>query len=208
MMVRTLSTVVRYWGRHWWPKLAFLAAILAVMVIRAKPADIAHSFSQVDARWLAAAAVVDASVIFLKGIDLKIVVDSLGSHRPRVIEAVSATSIGLMVNWLVPARLGEFARAYVLHRSMRRRGAGIRAATLFGCVVGERLFAVVSIVVLLVVFVIAGVSLPGWAKTVLLLGLPALAGVLAALVVYEHARHNRRRARRGCELAHPGGTSA
>ena len=84
-MMRTLSALARYWGRHWWPKLAFLTAILAIMVVRAKPSEIAHAFSQVDARWLIVAAVVDASVIFLKGIDLKIVVDSLGSHRARVI---------------------------------------------------------------------------------------------------------------------------
>ncbi len=156
MIVRPLTSLLHYWTRHWWPRLAFLAVILGFMITRARPAAIVASFEHVDARWLVAAAAIDASVIFLKGIDLKIIVDALGTHRVRVIEAFSATSVGLMVNWFVPARLGELARVFVLHRAMRRRDAEIPAATLLGTVVGERLFAVISLVVLLVVFLAVG----------------------------------------------------
>jgi glycosyltransferase 2 family protein len=181
------SRAVSFWNRHWWTKVLFLAVLLSVLVWKANPAALADSFLQVDVRWLLAAVAIDISAIFLKGINLKIVFDALGAARARVMEAFSATSIGLMVNWLVPARLGEVARAYALHVSLRRRGVFIPVATIFGTVLGERLFAVASIVALAALLLL-GVSAPAWARTTLIVGGVVVGAVIVALVLYERWR--------------------
>ena len=181
------SRAVSFWNRHWWTKVLFLAALLLVLVWRADPAAIADSFLHVDVRWLLAAAAVDLFAIFLKGVNLKIVFDALGAARARVMEAFSATSIGLMVNWLVPARLGEVARAYALHISLRRRGVFMPVATIFGTVLGERLFAIAAIVALAALLLI-GVSAPAWARTTLIVGGVVVGVIIVALVLYERWR--------------------
>jgi uncharacterized membrane protein YbhN (UPF0104 family) len=181
------SRAVSFWNRHWWTKVLFLAVLLSVLVWKADPAAIADSFLHVDVRWLLAAAAVDLFAIFLKGINLKIVFDALGAARVRVVEAFSATSIGLMVNWLVPARLGEVARAYALQVSLRRRGVFMPVATIFGTVLGERLFAVAAIVALAALLLI-GVSAPAWARTTLIVGGAVVGALIVALVLYERWR--------------------
>jgi uncharacterized membrane protein YbhN (UPF0104 family) len=181
------SRAVSFWNRHWWTKVLFLAALLSVLVWKTDPAAIADSFLHVDVRWFLAAAAVDLFAIFLKGINLKIVFDALGAARARVMETFSATSIGLMVNWLVPARLGEVARAYALQVSLRRRGVFMPVATIFGTVLGERLFAVAAIVALAALLLI-GVSAPAWASTTLIVGGVVVGAIIVALVLYERWR--------------------
>jgi len=181
------SRAVSFWNRHWWTKVLFLVALLSVLVWKADPAALADSFLHVDVRWLLAAAAVDAFSVFLKGINLKIVFDALGATRARVMEAFSATSIGLMVNWLVPARLGEVARAYALQVSLRRRGVFMPVATIFGTVLGERLFAIAAIVALAALLLI-GVSAPAWARTTLIVGGVVVGAIIVALVLYERWR--------------------
>jgi len=181
------SRAVSFWNRHWWTKVLFLAVLLAVLVWKADPAALADSFLHVDVRWLLAAAALDLFAIFLKGINLKIIFDALGAARARVMEAFSATSIGLMVNWLVPARLGEVARAYALQVSLRRRGVFMPVTTIFGTVLGERLFAVAAIVALGALLLI-GVSAPVWARTTLIVGGIVVGALIVALVLYERWR--------------------
>ena len=181
------SRAVSFWNRHWWTKVLFLAVLLSVLVWKADPAAIADSFLHVDVRWLLAAAALDLFAIFLKGINLKIIFDALGAARARVMEAFSATSIGLMVNWLVPARLGEVARAYALQVSLRRRGVFMPVTTIFGTVLGERLFAVAAIVALGALLLI-GVSAPAWARTRLIVGGIVVGALIVALVLYERWR--------------------
>jgi glycosyltransferase 2 family protein len=181
------SRAVSFWNRHWWTKVLFLVALLSVLVWKADPAAIADSFLHVDVRWLLAAAAVDLFAIFLKGINLKIVFDALGAARARVMETFSATSIGLMVNWLVPARLGEVARAYALHVSLRRRGVFMPVATIFGTVLGERLFAIAAIVALAALLLV-GVSAPAWARTTLIVGGIVVGAIIVALALYERWR--------------------
>jgi uncharacterized membrane protein YbhN (UPF0104 family) len=186
-MPSSLSRAVSFWNRHWWTKLLFLAILLSILIWRAHPSHIGRSFISVDWRWMAAAVALDVGAIFLKGVDLKIVFDALGTARARTVEAFSATSIGLMINWLVPARLGEVARAYALHASLKRRDVVVPVATIFGTVLGERLFAVASIVAL-AFFLLVGVGVPTWARGTLIAGGIIAAGLIVALVLYERRR--------------------
>lgn len=181
------SRAVSYWNRHWWTKVLFLAVLLSVLVWKADPAALADSFLHVDVRWLLAAVAIDVSAIFLKGINLKIVFDALGAARARIMEAFSATSIGLMVNWLVPAHMDELARAYALHVSLRRRDVFVPVATIFGTVLVERLFAIAAIVALAALLLV-GVSAPAWARTTLIVGGVVVGAVIVALVLYERWR--------------------
>jgi uncharacterized membrane protein YbhN (UPF0104 family) len=181
------SRAVSYWNRHWWTKALFLAALLSVLVWKSDPAAIAHSFLHIDWRWMLAAVAMDLCAIFLKGINHKIVFDALGATRVRVMEAFSATSIGLMVNWLVPARLGEVARAHALQVSLRRRGVFMPLVTIFGTVLGERLFAIAAIVAMATLLLI-GVGTPPWARTTLIVGGIVVAAIIVALAFYENWR--------------------
>ncbi|HJW76543.1 MAG TPA: lysylphosphatidylglycerol synthase transmembrane domain-containing protein [Thermoleophilia bacterium] len=181
------SRAVSYWNRHWWTKVLFLVVLLLVLVWKSDPAAVAHSFLHIDWRWMLAAVAVDLLAIFLKGINHKIVFDALGTTRVRVMEAFSATSIGLMVNWLVPARLGEVARAYALQVSLRRRDVFMPVVTIFGTVLGERLFAIASIVAMAALLLI-GVGTPPWARTTLIVGGFVVGAIIVALALYENWR--------------------
>jgi|GEM_PF-1414951 len=201
-MNSSIARVASFWNRHWWAKVSFLALLLAVLIWRAHPSHMAHSFVSVDWRWLLLAIACDIGAIFLKGIDLKIVFDALGTARARTMEAFSATSIGLMVNWLTPARLGEVARAYALQTSLKRRGAEVPVATVFGTVLSERLFAVASIVAL-AFFLLIGVRVPTWARDTLAAGGVVAAALIIGLVIYERQRSASARSR-GDELTFEG----
>ena len=104
-------------------------------------------------------------------------------YRPRL----AATCIGFMANNLLPARVGEFARAYALSRL-----EPVRVSASFGSLVVERIFDGITVVLLLVVAMawpgfpsVAGRDFSGlalWAGGVFLLGF----AVLLALVFRPH----------------------
>jgi len=76
--------------------------------------------------------------------------------RIRFLPLLSATMIGFMANNILPARLGEFVRAYMISRSERISGSSAMAT-----IVVERLFdGMALLTVLLVVF--RSATLPGW----------------------------------------------
>ena len=70
----------------------------------------------------------------------------------------SATFIGLMANNVLPARLGEFVRAYVIGEREK-----ISKSTSFATIVLERIFDGITILLFLVIVLIFyAVSFPGW----------------------------------------------
>lgn len=74
-------------------------------------------------------------------------------ERPSFYSRFASTCIGFMANNLLPARVGEFARAYALSRSQP-----ISVSASFGSLVVERLFDGLT----LVVFLAAPLFLPGF----------------------------------------------
>lgn len=72
---------------------------------------------------------------------------------PRLNSLFSATSIGLMVNNLLPARVGEFVRAYMLGMLTE-----ISKSASFGTVVLERVFDVFTVLLILGVCLIMPLS--------------------------------------------------
>lgn len=97
---------------------------------------------------------------------------------------LSATGIGLMANNVLPARMGEFVRAYVLGR-----GSPVPATTAFGSLFVERLFDLAALCSILVGVVLL-VDTPEWVLVLARLAGVLLAAVLAAeVLLIRYPRH-------------------
>ena len=90
--------------------------------------------------------------------------------------------VGFATNNLLPARLGEFARAYLL-----RRQTGLRKTFVLASIFLERIFDGLALVAVLLVLS-TQVELPGWGHEVELFAGTLFAGVAlgVSLVVYRH----------------------
>lgn len=102
-----------------------------------------------------------------------------------LMDLLSATMIGFMANNVLPARLGEFVRAYALARR-----EDLPKSSVFATIVVERLFDTMSVLLLLVVVLaympkdIAGGSLAGTFRSTGLISLCVYAGAIAVLAFF------------------------
>ena len=108
------------------------------------------------------------------------------SPHPRYREVLSAFSIGLLGNIVLPGRAGEIARIAVLARRFRRPRAW---ATLLGTVVAYRLLDLVPSLAL-IVYVLVSAPIPQWALRSL--ALIAALGVALLAVGFASARRHER----------------
>ncbi|UCG52584.1 MAG: flippase-like domain-containing protein [Candidatus Latescibacterota bacterium] len=99
----------------------------------------------------------------------------------------SATAIGFMANNLLPARLGELVRAYVLGRKEQ-----ISRTASFATIVYERIVDVFSLLVLLWV-TFAKVSGPEWLRTTAIWILVVNVVAFVVMLVMERSRNTVRR---------------
>ena len=93
--------------------------------------------------------------------------------RVRLADCFSATAIGLMTNNVLPARIGEFVRAYALGR---RRA--VPTGTAFGALFVERLLDGFALVGLLLAVTLVR-ELPEWVDTTARVAFAIFAGFLA-----------------------------
>jgi phosphatidylinositol alpha-mannosyltransferase len=98
------------------------------------------------------------------------------------VEAFSATSIGLLANAVAPVRAGTVLSPYVLYVLVRRRRAHLPFATAVGDTLTERLFAIVTFLVMVLLF-LGTLAAPPWARHVLLvstalIAVPTVGGVI------------------------------
>lgn len=95
------------------------------------------------------------------------------SGRVSMAGCVSATSIGLMANNVLPARIGEFVRAYALGRR-----ENVPTGTAFGGLFMERMLDGLAVVGLL--FAMTRLyAFPSWVDTTVTIGLYVFGGFLA-----------------------------
>lgn len=137
---------------------------------------IAAEVTAADPWWLLASVFVATSGYLLRAMRWKVLLTPL---RPRtgLRSRFAATSIGFMVNNLLPARAGEFARGWSLARMEKMRTSACLASLAV-----ERLFDGLTVVALLVV----SLSLPGFRADTELAGElvgGAAAGFLAVLAI-------------------------
>lgn len=161
--------------------------LLAWAVHGVDPRAVVAQLRRADARWFVTAIVLATATFPLRTVRWRVMLrDSDGQPLPWL-ALWDATAVGFMANNLLPARAGEFARAYVA-----RRRTPVRFATALASIGVERVFDGVVLVALFAVALavptlpagsrIAGVSLSRVAS-----GAAAVFGVLlvtALLVVY------------------------
>jgi uncharacterized membrane protein YbhN (UPF0104 family) len=138
---------------------------------------VGDAFTYVRWEWVAAAVGLNLLSIVARSIAWRAVIDvALPAPRPSRLLVFSAFCVGLLANVVLPGRVGELARVWVLvNRLARRAGTW---ATLVGTVFAHRIFDLVPSL-LLVAFVLVTARIPDWART----SLPAVIGAGVALMV-------------------------
>lgn len=130
--------------------------------------------------WLAAAATVILPAYILKAIRWKLLLLSV-KKNVRVRNTFWSTALGNMVNTLIPIRLGEFARAYILGEKER---TGF--APCFSSIVVERtldLIGLLSIGVVTMLMVSAQTSLSSLVANIFTAVAALIAAILAVIIV-------------------------
>lgn len=131
-----------------WIGIAVSVALIWLTLRGVDPAQVVAEISRADPWLLAAAIFVATFGFFIRALRWKVLLHTLApdtSLRSRW----AAVNIGFMANNLLPARVGEFARAYALSRLEPRIGAGgalgslVVERVLDGLVLGAMLVGVV-----------------------------------------------------------------
>ncbi len=105
----------------------------------------------------------------IRAIRWKILLSPVAS--PSLGACATATGIGLMANNVLPARIGEFVRAWALGRR------GVPTATAFGGLFVERMFDGFALVAILLALTWIE-TLPGWVDTTIRVAFAVFAGFL------------------------------
>ncbi|OLC08269.1 MAG: hypothetical protein AUH41_08690 [Gemmatimonadetes bacterium 13_1_40CM_66_11] len=145
------------WRGAWLIGLAISVALLAWVLYKIDPrtvwADAQHANG-----WLLLLAVVVATLTFpLRTIRWRLILRGVNGQAFPFTRLWHATTIGFMANNLLPARAGEFARAYVASRQLP-----VRFTTALGSVGVERIFDALVMLALMAV-AIAAPSFPAHA---------------------------------------------
>lgn len=140
------------------------------------PAQILGAIARADLGLLLAAIVVTTSGFLVRAFRWKVLLHPL---RPDtgLRARFAAVNIGFMANNLLPARVGEFARAYALSRM-----EPVSVSGAFGSLVVERFLDAVTLIALLIAVLVS----PGFPQGATILGQPvtlALRGVVFVLAV-------------------------
>lgn len=175
-----------------------LVAVVAVVVLIAWRLDLrglVEAFRVDSWPFLALALLANLASACLKGVAWKGVVDGLpGMARPsRLRELLGPLFVGLMVNTILAARIGEVARAVLAGRRLRRNGSDVSSSALLGAAVVESIAAMFAWVLFAVAIGLL-LPLPSYAWIVLVVvGVGCLAVVVGA--VTGRGRGSRRLAR-------------
>jgi glycosyltransferase 2 family protein len=163
---------------------AVSVALIGAMFFLVPFGDVVRRLRDADPLLFAAAVVVATLAIPVRALRWKVMLHPVApgvAFHPRN----AATAIGFAANNVLPARAGEFARAFVLGRM-----TGLPVSAALGTLVVERIFDAIVIVGLLFAVMampafpagtLAGVD-PRQAATVIALAMLAVAGLLFALV--------------------------
>ena len=117
--------------------------------------DVMRHLSEARLGWFAAAFGVVVLTLPLRVIRWQYLLRTEGAALP--FDALwHATAIGVLANNVLPARAGEFARAYAV-----RELAQCRFSTAFASIMVERMFDGITVVLLMVVAILAGGFEPG-----------------------------------------------
>src|SRR6478609_4336704 len=123
-----------------------LSAVLLVWTLRGEsPSDIWAVISRSNIPLLIVAALVATAVFPLRALRWRVILEPVAPNLP-VGQLWRATAVGMMVNNIYPARLGEIARAYALTRETNRVSLTSAVASL----AVDRVFDALTLMLLLV----------------------------------------------------------
>lgn len=150
-------------ARRYWFNALVLAILAYILLTRVNLHDFSQAFVEVSLTWVLVAVLANFVSIMLKVASWKIIFDyTFENIKGRWRDLTSGVMIGFLVNAMVPARLGEIARALVISRRQALLGQPVSKSTAFGTIVLERVYDGV-VLGLIVVYGIVHMDLPGWA---------------------------------------------
>ncbi|MHB0915541.1 MAG: lysylphosphatidylglycerol synthase transmembrane domain-containing protein [Thermoleophilia bacterium] len=172
--------------RHW--LMVPVVAILAILFLRADLGELVHTFVNVSWGWVSLAILANFASIMLKVASWKLIIDSgLDGVQSRWRDLTSALMIGFLVNLVIPARMGELARAYVIKRRNSLQGRQISSSTVLGTIVLERVFDGIAMA-MIVIYGVTHMNLPAWADRGAIVLMVVSLVFAAALIVLESTR--------------------
>ncbi len=185
----SLQLVLR---RHWLRVLLLLASGLALLVLLRWRESNLESFATalMHVRWSWALAAIGFNLLSAVAGSLAwdtVIKQAMPAPHPRYRDVLSAFSVGLLGNVVLPARAGEVARIAVLARRLGRR-TGVWA-TVVGTVVAYRLLDLLPSLAL-IVYVLVSAPIPHWALKSLAL-VAALGVALLTIGLAIARRHER-----------------
>ncbi|MHB1390586.1 MAG: lysylphosphatidylglycerol synthase transmembrane domain-containing protein [Thermoleophilia bacterium] len=188
--------VVQLARRHWF-KVFALALIVYVLVFHVEWDEFARVFRGVAWHFVLLAIIANLASILLKAASWKIIFDfSFRDIHSRWRDLISAIMIGFLVNALIPARVGELARAYTISRREGILGRSISKSTVLGTVALERVFDGLAMT-MIVIYGVVKIDLPRWAHrgAFALIFISALFAVLLVSLEIKRERLSRGAAR-------------
>jgi hypothetical protein len=147
---------------------------------------VASAFDSVVWWWIVVALALNLLSIIARALAWKTVIDqALDPPRAGYRAVISAFSVGLFGNAVLPGRIGEVARVAVLTRRFgKRKGVW---ATLLGTVFAHRVFDLFPVLAL-IAFVFATAKLPSWAGLTVVLFVIVGVALLAIAVLSARRR--------------------
>lgn len=176
-----------------------LAVVVYLAATRPDWSGIGHALAEASAPWIVAAALVNVASLLIRGAGW-LVCARQATHRPiPLVSGETAFQIGQGVNTVVPGRVGEPVKAYVLNRRLGGGADGFSA--LLGSVVVHRMMDVIPLVVVTGVVLAFGQLEGALRASVVATVAVSVAGLLVAARLA--ARPGRLpRSRRAAELLH------
>jgi phosphatidylinositol alpha-mannosyltransferase len=149
--------------RRYGIQLLTLAIVLYVLVFHVEYDELFDAFINVAWTFVFLAILANLASIMLKVASWKIIYDyTFKGVRGRWRDLTSALMIGFLVNLIIPARVGELARAFVISRRQTLAGQPVSRSTVFGTIVLERVFDGIAMA-MIVIYGVVHMDLPGWA---------------------------------------------
>jgi uncharacterized protein (TIRG00374 family) len=126
-----------------------LSAILVILLLSGTDLhSVAEALKEADYRYCVPMIVIVLISILIRAYRWKFIMESL--HRASMANLFSATMIGFMANFVLPARIGEVIRAYLIGKK-----EGVSKSASFATIVVERLFDIFTMLLILIVVLFA-----------------------------------------------------
>ncbi len=128
--------------RSLWIGLVLSGALVALLLVRTDFAKLAEAFRRANYLFCIPMVAVVLLGMFVRAYRWRFIMAPL--HRAAMRNLFSATMIGFMANYVLPARMGELIRAYLIGQKEAVSKSGA-----FGTIVVERLFDTFTVLIIL-----------------------------------------------------------